>query len=100
MYLVETDRRAQGFYYLKDSDGVCWLEDLFVEPDAMGKGYGKRLFEHAQQMARAAGYSEIQWESDPNAEAFYLKMGAERIGEKHSLLIKGRVLPQMRIVLK
>ncbi len=97
--VLEQDERPLGFYHLKDKEGLCWMEDLFIEPDAMGKGYGKLLFDHALQLAQASGYPEMQWESDPNAEDFYLKMGANRIGAKPSL-IEGRVLPQMRIMLK
>jgi GNAT superfamily N-acetyltransferase len=96
VYVVEEDGRALGFYQLKDVDGLCWLEDLFIEPDAMGKGCGKLLFEHAMQMAREQGYGAIEWESDPNAEAFYLKMGAESIGAK-PVGVHGRLLPIMRI---
>ena len=56
VYVLEADGRVVGFYHLRDNAGQCWLEDLFIEPDAMGKGYGKTLFEHALCSARAAGY--------------------------------------------
>jgi GNAT superfamily N-acetyltransferase len=98
VYVIEEDGRALGFYHLKDKDGICWLEDLFIDPEAIGKGCGKLLFDHALQMARKHGYVEMGWESDPNAESFYLKMGAERIGAKPTS-IEGRLLPIMRIAL-
>lgn len=34
---------------------VCWLEDLWVEPAAMGRGLGRRLFERAAALGRESG---------------------------------------------
>jgi N-acetylglutamate synthase-like GNAT family acetyltransferase len=99
VYVLQDEQgHALGFYHLKRKDeAVCWMEDLFIEPHAMGKGYGKLLFDHAVQTAQAAGFREMQWESDPNAESFYQKMGSERIGARQSV-IPGRDLPIMRYV--
>ena len=56
------------------------LTHLWVLPSAMGRGVGRALFEHAAKQARALGLASFEIESDPNAEAFYLRMGAERVG--------------------
>src|SRR5262245_1291360 len=73
VYLLETDGRICGYYDLeKRDDGMIWLESLFIEPDAMGLGIGRRLWDHAVQTARAQGFSHMEFESDPNAEGFYL----------------------------
>jgi GNAT superfamily N-acetyltransferase len=46
-----------GFYrFLKQR---LHLEDLFIEPEAIGKGYGKILFEHAVALARELGFEEF-----------------------------------------
>lgn len=95
VFVLEEDGQRVGFchfYYLPDS---TYLEDLFIEPTAMGKGYGKILFNYVIKTARAKGFSQLLFESDPNAEAFYLKLGAERIGIRQSPIFEERVLPQM-----
>jgi GNAT superfamily N-acetyltransferase len=46
----------------------------------MGRGFGRALFEHAVEQARALGLASFEIEADPNAEGFYLHMGAKRIG--------------------
>jgi GNAT superfamily N-acetyltransferase len=70
--------------------------DLFVEPGAIGQGYGKRLWQHTIDMARSLGVQRVTIEADPFAEPFYLRQGAVRIGEVPSDSIPGRVLPLLR----
>lgn len=72
------------------------LEKLFVDPDAIGKGVGRRLFHWAVQTARQKGMTHFTIDGDPNSVAFYLKMGAIQIGCTPSGSIKGRMLPQFR----
>ncbi len=69
---------------------------MWVEPDAMGNGHGRRLFEHAVAIARSLGATALELDADPNAVGFYERMGMERIGETPSTLIPGRALPRMR----
>jgi GNAT superfamily N-acetyltransferase len=102
IYVLEAAGKICGYYDLeKRDDGMIWLESLFIAPDAMGQGIGRRLWDHAVQSARTLGFSRLEFESDPNAEGFYLKMGAVRISEQPKP-INGqpdRVLPRMRLVL-
>jgi GNAT superfamily N-acetyltransferase len=93
----EADGRVLGFYHLRRLDspeGALHLEDLFIEPDAIGKGYGKLLFDHAVALTRELGGDSFTLEADPNAEPFYLKMGCIRTGE-HESSIPGRFIPHM-----
>jgi predicted N-acetyltransferase YhbS len=46
----------------------------------MGRGIGRALFLHAVNKARELGARTLYIESDPNAEGFYLRMGANRVG--------------------
>jgi GNAT superfamily N-acetyltransferase len=89
-----------GFYAL-ERDGDCFrMEDLFLAPSLIGHGLGRQLFDHAVQTARALGAAELLIESDPNAEAFYLRMGAQRIGETVSRLTgTERIVPELRYAL-
>jgi GNAT superfamily N-acetyltransferase len=89
-----------GFYKLRRVTlAQVELTDLFIEPGAMGQGWGRALWDHAVATARAEGYVEMVWESDPFAEGFYLRMGATRFGVVESSVLPGRVLPHMRYLL-
>lgn len=83
-----------GFYGLVQlSESVIELEALFIEPDQIGHGYGRRLYEHALLSAKQTGAKELVIQGDPNAKAFYLKVGGVLINEKESGSIPGRFLP-------
>ncbi len=93
--VAERDGVLLGFYQLCGEPPAGRLEDLFVDPAAIGTGLGRVLFEHAFAAAGRRGFRTLEWESDPNAETFYLHLGAERVGERE--MSSGRVLPVMRI---
>ncbi len=79
-YSAVEDGRAIGFYVLTtESDGLH-LDHLWVLPSAMGRGVGRALFEHAIEQAKDRGFDSIKIEADPNAEGFYKRMGAARVG--------------------
>jgi GrpB-like predicted nucleotidyltransferase (UPF0157 family)/GNAT superfamily N-acetyltransferase len=69
-----------GFYSLTPAAAAWDLDNLWVLPSFMNKGFGRALLMHATHTAAAAGATSILIESDPNAEAFYLACGAKRIG--------------------
>jgi GNAT superfamily N-acetyltransferase len=101
VYVCDGVDAPSGFYRLvPQDDGVAELDDLFVEPAAIGQGVGRRLFQHAVATAAQLGCSELIWQSDPQAEGFYLAMGAERAGESESTVTPGRMLPFMRFRLR
>jgi GNAT superfamily N-acetyltransferase len=85
-----------GFYSLEpDGAGGGELHKLFVRPDFMGHGIGRRLFEDACHRARSEGYLAVSLDSDPNALGFYKEMGCSVIGEAPSGSIPGRMLPRL-----
>jgi len=79
------------------ADGVCVLDDLWVDPAASGRGIGSRLFALAAARAGELGARRLEWDSDPNATGFYEKLGARRLGERVGEW--GRPLPTMGIEL-
>jgi GNAT superfamily N-acetyltransferase len=92
--------RTVGFYALERDNDVVRLEHLWLAPSIIGCGLGRQLFDHAVRTAGTLGAAELLIESDPNAEGFYLHMGAERVGEIVSHLTGGkRVLPLLRYAL-
>ena len=99
VYLAEDDAGGLvGFYGFLYENGSLWLYDMFVAPEAIGTGVGRRLWRHAVDMARKTGEAAFFIESDPNAEDFYLKMGAIREGERIAAG-SGRALPVLRFAL-
>ena len=65
----------------------------FVEPDFIGRGYGRKLMMHAQQEARHLGYSKMIIQGDPNAERFYRSAGGLLVSTRKSASIPNRELP-------
>jgi len=80
------------------NDSRAELEHMWIKPDQMGAGVGRTLLLHAKDRAVNLKVSALELSADPNAEGFYQRMGATRIGEVRSE-IEGqlRVLPRMRI---
>jgi GNAT superfamily N-acetyltransferase len=79
-YAAMEDDRAVGFYLLTTEDDGIHLDHLWIAPHAMGRGIGRALFEHAAGEARRLGHETLKIEADPNAEGFYARMGARRVG--------------------
>ncbi|KPC84911.1 MULTISPECIES: GNAT family N-acetyltransferase [Streptomyces] len=95
--VAEEDGGLLGFAALSGEPPEGALGMMFVEPDAIGRGVGRLLFEHAVGQARRLGFAALTIDADPNAEPFYTAMGAVRIGATPSGSIPGRELPLLRI---
>jgi N-acetylglutamate synthase-like GNAT family acetyltransferase len=95
--VAEVDGQVAGFVTVDGSPPDGELGNLFIDPDAIGSGVGRRLWTHAVESATAGGFRSLHIEADPNAEGFYLRMGAERVGETPSTAIAGRMLPLLKI---
>jgi GNAT superfamily N-acetyltransferase len=93
--VLDASRGPIGFYRLTGAPPRGELEDLWLDPSTIGHGAGRRLFEHALQTASALGFTKLSIEADPNAEGFYLAMGAVRVGER--LSPSGRTLPLLEV---
>ncbi|MGI9068660.1 MAG: GNAT family N-acetyltransferase [Pyrinomonadaceae bacterium] len=81
VFLAEKDDQILGFYALIIRQEKAELDHMWIAPEHIGSGVGKQLFLHALKNASRRSVSEIEILSDPNAEGFYRKMGAHRIGE-------------------
>ena len=98
VYTAQSAGKAVGFYALICTDSQAVLEHLWVLPEAMGRGIGRALFQHAVQQARSLGAATLEVTADPNAESFYLHMGARRVGEKtYQLEGQRRRLPHLAL---
>jgi GNAT superfamily N-acetyltransferase len=81
VYAAVVEEGVIGFYALSGEGSEMELEHLWVLPEFIGTGVGRALFDHAVRRAAASGAEVLGIESDPNAEGFYLRMGARRVGE-------------------
>ncbi len=98
VYVAEREGEIVGFYALIARDQRAELEHMWVAPEHIGKGVGKELFIHAMQTAAGDNFSTVEISSDPNAEGFYQRMGARRIGEVSSEIDgQTRVLPRLSV---
>lgn len=85
-----------AFYALRQTAGAWEIDHLWVLPEYIGRGLGKRLYAHALERLKGMGIRVARVASDPNAEGFYLKMGARRIGSVPSSPA-GRRVPLLEI---
>lgn len=67
--LAERDGRVVGFVNCVLHEGtwatapLCYLEDLFVDPDVRGGGVGRALIEDVLARARANGWDRVYWQT-------------------------------------
>jgi len=100
-YVTLVDGEVAGFYVLIDAGEKAILDHMWLRPGYIGQGIGRELFTHAVETATSLGASSIEIEADPNAEGFYLRMGATRIGEsQYEIEGSPRLLPLLIVNLK
>jgi GNAT superfamily N-acetyltransferase len=97
--VADDDGWAVGVAAVIGSAPEMELDVCFVEPVAMGAGVGRLLVDAASALARRQGAETMVVQSDPNAEPFYARLGAVRIGEVQSDIEAGRLLPLLRFEL-
>jgi ribosomal protein S18 acetylase RimI-like enzyme len=81
VYAAVFEEEIGGFYALVGRGRELELEHLWVSPEHIGAGVGRALLDHAVRRAAALGATTLRIEADPNAEGFYRRMGARRVGE-------------------
>ena len=98
--VAERNGEIAGFYALEQiSANAFELEALFVEPEYIGSGVGRRLIQHALSIVAARSGTVLSIQGDPNAERFYLAAGAKLVGSRESESVPGRFLPLFEITI-
>lgn len=96
-HVAELNGELVGYYTLvAHFDDEIELEHLFVDSKHLKEGIGRQLLEHAIEFSRDRGHRRMKIISDPNAELFYIKSGAHKIGD-HQSSIPGRTIPILEI---
>ena len=95
VYKLTENNTIMGYYsYYELNKSEVMLENLFVEPQYIGKGIGKRLMSDFLNRVINSNYQKVLLDADPNAENFYAKLGFKVIG-KRKTSIKNRFMPIM-----
>ena len=88
-------------YFVTNEVGVdkgFWLEHIFIRPEYMRMGIGKKLIAFMQKYCRENNISELHIFSDPNADGFYDSIGAEYVRNSPSS-IQGRNVSLYRLTI-
>lgn len=74
-----------------------YLEDLYVRPEARGRGYGKALLEELARTAVERGYARVEWAvlkwNEPSI-GFYRSLGAHPMEEWDTFRLTGAALAE------
>jgi GNAT superfamily N-acetyltransferase len=85
VYKLVLDKKIIGYYsYFKIEEQTVLLDNIFILPKYIGKGYGKTLMHDLFKRIEKDGFSIIRLYSEPKAELFYQKLGFVHKGEYHS----------------
>jgi len=100
--VAESDGVIAGFGAADRVDGVWEVAHLWVRPRFARQGIGRMLLDSLVAAAREAGARRLRIESDPHAEAFYMKAGASRVGARPAPMpgAEHRVLPVLELSLE
>ncbi|SFD37163.1 GNAT family N-acetyltransferase [Flavobacterium phragmitis] len=96
--LVDNDLIIGYYSFIFENDKTVELDNLFVLPGYIGKGFGKYLLLDFLNRMKGIGIEKITLDSEPNAAEFYSKMGFVKVGEFESS-IKNRFMPIMEVKL-
>ena len=87
--------RIVGFYSIILEEDGYYLDNMFILPEYIGKGLGKKLWQHMLEEFQGMSVKNFRLVADPFAAGFYSAMGAVQIFAKESSTFPGRKLPVM-----
>ncbi|MEM9921223.1 MAG: GNAT family N-acetyltransferase [Bacteroidota bacterium] len=64
-----------GFCAFVEEEHILWVDHLWIAPEYIGKGYGRKLFREAFARVRKPHHRQAKVISDPYASGFYQKEG-------------------------
>jgi GNAT superfamily N-acetyltransferase len=76
-FVASVGGEVVGVYQVQEGEVGAVLDHVWVDPRHHGCGVGRALVEHA--LAQSHGVVAVI--ADPNAERFYIKLGASRVGD-------------------
>ncbi|MBD8081419.1 GNAT family N-acetyltransferase [Chryseobacterium caseinilyticum] len=99
VYKLVINKSTAAYYsYFEIENNSVRLDNLFVSPENIGKGYGKLLMNDFILKIKQSQRSRIILDADPNAQKFYESFGFTKIGQIETSIID-RFLPIMELKL-
>jgi ribosomal protein S18 acetylase RimI-like enzyme len=97
VFNLRLDNEIVGYYsFFYESETTIKLDNLFVLPEFIGKGFGKVLVNDFLVRLKDQNFQKVVLNSEPNAENFYTKFGFVKVGQIETS-IKDRYLPIMEL---
>ena len=102
--LAYDDEEPAGFaiYFFNYSSFVdrqgLYLEDLYVRPEARGKGAGRQLLRHLARVAIERGCCRLEWavlDWNEPAIGFYKRLGAHAMNDWTVFRLSGQALQDL-----
>jgi GNAT superfamily N-acetyltransferase len=75
-----------------------YIEDLFIDEDYRGRGYGRALLLHVARLAKERGCGRLEWavlDWNQPAIGFYKKLGAVPMSEWTVFRVAGKSLDEL-----
>lgn len=79
-WVAVIDGTTVGWFSLAAIPDGFLLDNFFLRPAHIGQGIGRLMWEAAVRRASTLGAKRMTLEADPNAAAFYERMGARLTG--------------------
>ena len=92
--LIIDDQLIAYYAYFRVDKEKVKLDNMFINPEFIGRGYGKWLIDDFIKRVKRSGFTKIELDADPNAKEFYEKLGFLEVGKTRSS-ISNRFLPLM-----
>ena len=89
------------WHYPAEGDGILSVDALCVTPDERGKGYGKRMLNHALKVATSRGFAVVRlsvFERNEPMLGLCGKLGFESCGS--AIVMLGGLIPQRQVFLE
>jgi ribosomal protein S18 acetylase RimI-like enzyme len=85
-YLIENEDKLVGFCQFSTDDGC--LYQINIDPQYIGKGYGKQLYSFIENKFISVGEKKIELWATINAKEFYEKQGFAVVKKIKTKLVK------------
>lgn len=93
---VDSEKVIGYYSYFSADENTIKLDNLFIRPEFIGRGFGKILMNDFLKNIMRSGIKKVILDAEPNVEKFYKSFGFETVGQLESSM-KDRYLPIMEL---
>ncbi len=94
-YLLIEGNHAVGYMGIQQQDASLFLSKLYIDQAFRGRGIGKQAIQHAEQVAREAGYTKV-WLTvnryNTQSKLIYEKQGFKVAKEEQTAIGEGYIM--------